>query len=120
MALQLDINKDYASQRMTTETGIAELGNMTQLELLSIAIQAVKSRNPLLQRCFIKLPVLADLQAAKVALEQPDLAPVVVTPTTVSAAPAKPVKSKQQVEAEIKAATETIADDSDLLSSLPS
>jgi len=114
MALALTINTEYSSQRMTTETGASELGAMTQAELLTLAIAAVKSRNPALTRCFMPpLPSLVDLQSAKVALEQGE-----VTPTPIVTPPAPVVKSKAQIQAEMQQATALLTDDANLLDSL--
>lgn len=121
--MTLQINTVYGNQRTSTATGMTALKDMTQAELLTLAIQAQSSHDSSLTRCFIDLPSLIDLKAAlvddqQVTVTAPDT-PVVATPApAVMNTPTKPTKSKQQIQDDIKAAAATVVADEDLLNSL--
>lgn len=121
--ITLEINPDFASQRSSTAAGFTAVGDMTQEELIELAIQAVRSHDSLLLQCFITLPSLADLQAAKVALQQGTIESPATTPAPVVSHPiakvSKPVKTKEQIQEEMKEATDTLSEDEGLLNSLP-
>lgn len=66
----LTINPEYANQRVVHNKTCKTIGEHTPGELLQLAIEARKSNNKILLRCFDgPLPSLADLTAAGVRVE---------------------------------------------------
>lgn len=86
----LQINTAFATQRMSTDKGFTALKDFTQAELLTLGIEARKSNNPALLRCFVGLPLLADLVAAKVTVEQQEVV-IPVSKTSATPTPQKAV-----------------------------
>jgi len=75
----LIINPEYKDQVMSHgDVRAKALSDHTQEELLSLALKAKNSGNPVLLRCFTSLPDLSDLRADKVAGEVAKIAPKVV------------------------------------------
>ena len=69
----ITINPEYNEQRMSTAKGFSALQDHTQEELVALAIQAKKSKNPTLLRCFLTLPKLSELLSDKITFEQAQL-----------------------------------------------
>lgn len=90
------INQEYKDQVMSHGDVCAKaLSAHTQEELLSLAIQARSSNNPVLLRCFTNLPSLADLRATKIASEVAKIAPEESVATPAGFTPDAPPATKK-------------------------
>lgn len=82
MASAIVINPEFKDQTMSHGNVCAKtLANHTQEELLSLAIQARTSNNPVLLRCFTDLPALSELTGTKIDAEIAKVTPVVKSTT---------------------------------------
>ena len=69
--LVLEINKEFEDQSMSHGNVAAKkLKDHTQEELLSLAILAKRSNNPILLRCFKTIPILKVLVEEKADIDQ--------------------------------------------------
>lgn len=67
--MTLNINPEFADRRVIHHNVCKTVGDHSPVELKDLAIEALKSNNPLLLECFKDLPTLEELMADKTAVQ---------------------------------------------------